>query len=338
MNNHFKKTATRTLQALTCSAACSAVVALIFIATPAQAQTDWPKQPIKLIVPFPAGGSVDTLARTLAPSLQATLGQTIIVDNRGGGSGSIGAGIAAKSPADGYTFLLVFDTHAVNPSLIPNMPFDTLKDLTPVMLIGTSPMVLVAHKDVPVKSFTQMMAYNQVKPGTMQFGTISSGSLAHLTMSQLGNIAKQEFTHIPYKGGGPLVNDVVGGQVPYAMGTVFLLNQHIVSGRVKPLAVTSSKRSPSLPNVPTIAENGFPNFEALAWWGALAPAGTPAPILKKFNDALRTALKQPAIADKLASQGMEVVAKDGAAFDGFLRGEVTRWAKVVKLNNIKAGE
>ncbi len=310
---------------------------LVFAWT-ANAQTDWPKQPIKLIVPFPAGGSVDTLARTLAPALQASLGQTIIVDNRGGGSGSIGAGIAAKSPADGYTFLLVFDTHAVNPSLIPNMPFDTLKDLSPVMLIGTSPMVLVAHKDVPVSSFTQMMAFNQAKPGTMQFGTISSGSLAHLTMSQLGNIAKQEFTHIPYKGGGPLVNDVVGGQVPYAMGTIFLLSQHIASGRVKPLAVTSLKRAPSLPNVPTIAENGFPNFEALAWWGALAPAGIPAPILKKFNAALHAALKQPAIADKLASQGMEVVAKDGAAFDAFLRGEVNRWAKVVKQNNIKAGE
>jgi tripartite-type tricarboxylate transporter receptor subunit TctC len=313
-------------------------LALAFSAQTVHAQTDWPKQPIKLIVPFPAGGSVDTLARTLAPALQASLGQTIIVDNRGGGSGSIGAGIAAKSPADGYTFLFVFDTHAVNPSLIPNLSFDTLKDLTPVMLIGTSPMVLVAHKDVPVSSFTQMMAFNQAKPGTMQFGTISSGSLAHLTMSQLGNIAKQEFTHIPYKGGGPLVNDVVGGQVPYAMGTVFLLNQHITSGRVKPLAVTSIKRSPSLPNVPTIAENGFPNFEALAWWGTLAPAGTPAPIVKKFNEALTAALKQPAIADKLASQGMEVVAKDGKAFDTFLRGEVNRWAKVVKLNNIKAGE
>ncbi len=317
---------------------CIAAVLPLCLAFNAAAQTDWPKQAIKLIVPFPAGGSVDTLARTLAPALQASLGQTIIVDNRGGGSGSIGAGIAAKSPADGYTFLLVFDTHAVNPSLIPNMPFDTLKDLMPVMLIGTSPMVLVAHKDVPVKNFTQMMAFNQAKPGSVQFGTISSGSLAHLTMSQLGNLAKQEFTHIPYKGGGPLVNDVVGGQVPYAMGTIFLLSPHITSGRVKPLAVTSLKRSASLPNVPTIAENGFPNFEALAWWGALAPTGTPAPIVKKFNEALRAALKQPAIADKLTGQGMDVVAKDGAAFDAFLRGEVNRWAKIVKQNNIKAGE
>jgi tripartite-type tricarboxylate transporter receptor subunit TctC len=302
------------------------------------AQTDWPKQPIKLIVPFPAGGSVDTLARTLAPALQASLGQTIIVDNRGGGSGSIGAGIAAKSPADGYTFLLVFDTHAVNPSLIPNMPFDTLKDLTPVMLIGTSPMVLVAHKDVPVKSFTEALSANKSKPGSLQFGTISSGSLAHLAMSQLGNISNQEFTHIPYKGGGPLVNDVVGGQVSYAMGTVFLLNPYIISGRVKPLAVTTLKRSAALKDTPTIAESGFPGFEALAWWGALAPTGTPAPILKKFNDALHAALKQPVIAEKLAGQGMDVVAKDSADFDKFLRTEVNRWAKVVKHNNIRAGE
>jgi tripartite-type tricarboxylate transporter receptor subunit TctC len=315
-----------------------AALLLLGLALSAQAQTDWPKQPIKLIVPFPAGGSVDTLARTLAPALQASLGQTIIVDNRGGGSGSIGASIAAKSPADGYTFLLVFDTHAVNPSLIPNMPFDTLKDLTPVMLIGTSPMVLVAHKDVPVKNFADALAANKAKPGAIQFGTISSGSLAHLAMSQLGNIGNQEFTHIPYKGGGPLINDVVGGQVPYAMGTVFLLNPHILSGRVKPLAVTTLKRSNALKDTPTIAESGFPGFEALAWWGALAPSGTPAPIIKKFSEALNASLKQPAIAEKLAGQGMDVVAKDGAAFDAFLRGEVNRWAKVVKQNNIKAGE
>ena len=314
------------------------VFATLSIGVAAHAQSDWPKQPIKLIVPFPAGGSVDTLARTLAPALQASLGQTIIVDNRGGGSGSIGAGIAAKSPADGYTFLLVFDTHAVNPSLIPAMPFDTLKDLMPVMLIGTSPMVLVAHKDLPVKSFAEAMAANKSKPGSLQFGSISSGSLAHLAMSQLGNIANQEFTHIPYKGGGPLVNDVIGGQVSYAMGTVFLLNPHITSGRVKPLAVTTLKRSAALKDTPTIAESGFPGFEALAWWGALAPTGTPAPIVKKFNDALHAALKQPAIAEKLAGQGMDVVAKDGAEFDKFLRTEVTRWAKVVKQNNIRAGE
>ncbi len=313
-------------------------LATLSIGVVAHAQSDWPKQSIKLIVPFPAGGSVDTLARTLAPALQASLGQTIIVDNRGGGSGSIGAGIAAKSPADGYTFLFVFDTHAVNPSLIPTMPFDTLKDLMPVMLIGTSPMVLVAHKDVPVKSFADALAANKSKPGSLQFGSISSGSLAHLAMSQLGNIANQEFTHIPYKGGGPLVNDVVGGQVSYAMGTVFLLNPHITSGRVKPLAVTTLKRSAALKDTPTIAESGFAGFEALAWWGALAPTGTPAPIVKKFNEALHAALKQPAIAEKLAGQGMDVVAKDSAEFDKFLRTEVTRWAKVVKQNNIRAGE
>jgi tripartite-type tricarboxylate transporter receptor subunit TctC len=299
-----------------------------------QAQTDWPKAPIKLIVPFPAGGSVDTLARTLTPALQQSLGQTVIIDNRGGGSGSIGAGIAAKSPADGYTFLFVFDTHAVNPSLIPNMPFDTLKDLAPVMLVGTSPMVLVAHKDVNANTFTQAMAFNKVNPGSLQFGTISSGSLAHLTMAQLGGIAKQTFTHIPYKGGGPLINDVLGGQVPYAMGTVFLLNPHIQSKRIKPLAVTGLKRSASLPDTPTIAESGYPDFQALAWWGVLAPTGTPDAI----NAELGKALKQPAIAEKLAAQGMDVVAGDGKVFDKFLRGEVTRWAKVVKDNGIKAGE
>jgi tripartite-type tricarboxylate transporter receptor subunit TctC len=322
------------------SGALAAAACVVALALPlaAQAQSDWPKAPIKLIVPFPAGGSVDTLARTLAPALQQSLGQTVIVDNRGGGSGSIGAGIAAKSPADGYTFLFVFDTHAVNASLIPNMPFDTLKDLAPVMLVGTSPMVLVAHKDVNASTFTQAMAFNKVKPGSLQFGTISSGSLAHLTMAQLGGIAKQEFTHIPYKGGGPLINDVLGGQVPYAMGTVFLLNPHIQSKRIKPLVVTGLKRSASLPDTPTIAESGYPNFQALAWWGVLSPTGTPDAINKKMYAELGKALKQPAIAEKLAAQGMDVVAGDGKAFNTFLRGEVARWAKVIKDNGIKAGE
>jgi tripartite-type tricarboxylate transporter receptor subunit TctC len=311
---------------------------LALFASLSLAQADWPKQPIKIVVPFPAGGSVDTLARTLAPALQASLGQSIIVDNRGGGSGSIGAGIAAKSAADGYTFLFVFDTHAVNPSLIPNLPFDTLKDLTPVMLVGTSPMVLVAHKDVPVNSFAEALAANKTKVGSLAYGTISSGSLAHLAMSQLGNIGNQTFTHVPYKGGGPLVNDVMGGQVPYAMGTVFLLNPQIQAKRVKPLAVTTLKRSASLKEVPTIAESGFHGFEALAWWGVLAPSNTPATITKRFYDELNKALKQPAIAEKLAAQGMDVVAGDAVSFDKFLRGEVSRWAKVVKDNGIKAGE
>jgi tripartite-type tricarboxylate transporter receptor subunit TctC len=198
--------------------------------------------------------------------------------------------------------------------------------------------VLVAHKDVPANTFTQAMAFNKVKPGSLQYGSISSGSLAHLAMSQFGTIAKQEFTHIPYKGGGPLVNDVIGGQVPYAMGTVFLLNQHIQSKRVKALAVTSLKRSTTLPDVPTISENGYPGFEALAWWGVLAPSGTPAAITQRMAQELRNALKQPAIAEKLAAQGMDVVAGDSKVFDKFLRGEVARWAKVVKENGIRAGE
>lgn len=332
----------RFLNLFSCAAQLGCAISFAMLSGSAHGQSnsksDWPKQAIKLVVPFPAGGSVDTLARTLAPALQQSLGQTVIIDNRGGGSGSIGAGIAAKSPADGYTFLFVFDTHAVNPSLIPNMPFDTLKDLAPVMLVGTSPMVLVAHKDVPASTFTQAMAFNKVKPGSLQFGSISSGSLAHLAMSQLGNIAKQEFTHIPYKGGGPLVNDILGGQVPYAMGTVFLLNPHIQSKRVKALAVTSLKRSAALPDTPTVSENGYPNFEALAWWGVLAPTGTPAPIIQRMALELRNALKQPAVAEKLAAQGMDVVAGDAKVFDKFLRGEVTRWAKVVKENGIRAGE
>lgn len=299
---------------------------------------DWPNKPVRFIVPFPPGGSVDQVARILANALTPALGQQVIVDNRGGAAGSIGTSIAAKSPPDGYTFVVVFDTHAVNPSLIPNMGFDTTKDLAPVMLIATAPMALVTQTAMPYRSLADVIAAAKAKPGSIGYGSIGSGSLGHLAMTLLQSQGGFQLTHVPYKGGGPLMQDAIAGHVPLAIGTTFLVNPHIDSKLVRPLAVTSAKRTPQLPNVPTIAEQGFPGFEVAAWWGVLAPAHTPKPILDRMQAELVKVLGQAAVRDKLTQQGMEIVAGGPEVLSKFVAGEMERWGRVVKDNGIKAGE
>jgi len=304
--------------------------------TVASAQGAWPMKPVKIIAVFPPGGSVDQLARVFAAQLTQQLGQQFIVDNRGGASGSIGTQVVATSPPDGYTFGIVFDTHAVNPSLIPSIPFDTLKDLAPVMLVATSPMAIVAHVSQPYKDFRELLAAAKREP--VPFGSIGTGSLGHLAMLQVANLQHVEFTHIPYRGGGPLMTDAVGGQVPVAIGTVFLVNPHVKGGKLKALAVTSEKPSPQMPGVGTVAQQGVPGFSALSWWGVIAPAGTPPAIVKRMHDELAKALANPSVAEKLTAQGMDIVGGGPGELDKFLRGEMARWSQVVKANKIQAGD
>ena len=315
-----------------------ATVLLAFGALAAHAQAPWPSKPVKLISVFPPGGSVDQVARVFAAQLTTQTGHQFIVDNRGGASGSIGTQVVATSPPDGYTFGVVFDTHAVNPSLIPNIPFDTLKDLAPVMLVGTSPMAIVTHASQPYKDFRDVLAAARTTPGSVAYGSIGTGSLGHLAMAQIGNLQKLDFTHVPYRGGGPLMTDAIGGQVPLAIGTVFLVNPHVKGGKVRALAVTSAKPSPQMPGVATVSDQGVPGFAALAWWGVIAPAHTPPAIVKRMHEELSRALKDPAVAQKLTEQGMEIVGGGPADLDRFLRGEIGRWAQVVKDNKIKAGD
>lgn len=305
--------------------------------TGANAQT-WPGQPIRIIVPFPPGGITDQVARLLQPHLQQSLGVSVVVDNRGGASGAIGAGIAAKSPPDGYTFLLVFDTHGVNPSLIPKMSFDTLKDLSPIMLIGKSPMVITAHPSFPYKSLAEVLRLAKAKPGEVTFGTIGSGSLAHLAMALIGGHSRAAMTHIPYKGGGPLIIGAIGGHVPLSIASLALFSPHIQSGKLRPIAVTSPKRHPKLPGVATVAEQAAPGFEAEAWWGLLAPVNTPPPILTRMHAEVSKALRAPALQQQFDQQSLAVVASPPDEFGKFLANEVDRWARVVRDNQIKAGE
>ena len=308
---------------------------LLVIAANAQ---PWPSKPVKVISVFPPGGSVDTVSRILSFQLTKQLGQQFIVDNKGGASGSIGTAALAKSPPDGYTFAVVFDTHGVNPSLIPNLPFDTLKDLAPVMMIGTSPMVIARHPGVAFKDFKEVIAAGKVKADAVSYGTIGSGSLGHLAMAQIANLAGTAFNHIPYKGGGPLVQDAIAGHVPLMIGTIFLAKPQIDAKMLVPLAVTSPKRSAKLPDVPTVAEQGVPGFESVAWWGVVAPAGTPPAIIARFNEELVKALKTPEVAEKLSAQGMDIVGSKPEVLQSLVQTEMARWSKVVKDNKIKAGE
>lgn len=305
-----------------------------FIPTLVLAQA-WPtKQPIKLVAVFPPGGSVDQVARIIAPVLSQQLGQSVIVENKGGASGVIGTSAVLATPADGYTFAVVFDTHGVNQSLMPNMPYDSKKDLVPLILVGTSAMVLTSNVGNEYKTFADVVAAAKAKKN-VSFGTIGNGSLGHLAMALLGKNANLEFNHIPYKGGGPLMTDAVAGHVPLAMATVFLSKPHVDNKRIRPLAVTSLKRVPEFPEIPTIAEAGFPGFEAPAWWALLASAKTPPEIVKRMNEELNKVLQNPEISQRLTAQGIEISGGSVDKAKTFIDKQIDTWAKVVRENNIK---
>lgn len=298
----------------------------------------WPNRPIRLVSPFPPGGTTDQLARLVQPALSQSLGVPVVVENRSGGNGSIGTGIVAKAPPDGNTFVVVFDTHATNPSLIPSMGFDTRTDLAPVMLIATGAMVITAHKSQPQKNFADLIKTARTTSAGLPYGTIGSGSLAQLAMTSLGAQVGFPMTHVPYKGGGPLAADALAGHVPVAMATTALLSPHIRSGALVPLAVTSAQRDPVLPDVPTLAEQGVKGFDALAWWGVFAPAGTPADVISRVNRELSTALSEPSVRTRLTGLGMNLQLSQPAELGTFLDSQITRWAKVIREFNIRAGD
>jgi tripartite-type tricarboxylate transporter receptor subunit TctC len=296
---------------------------------------EWPsKKAIRIIAVFPPGGSVDAVARVLAPALQEQLKQSVIVENIGGASGVIGTDAMVRAEPDGYTFAVVFDTHGVNQSLKEKMPYDTKKDIANVTLIGTSPMVLVASKSAGISSFKQLV--DETRAGkNVSYGTIGAGSLGHLAMATLAKKSNFEWTHIPYRGGGPMMADALAGHVPLAIGSIFLIKPHIDSSRVVPLAVTSTQRSKDLPNIPTIAESGFPGFDAPAWWGVIAPVKTPPEMVRKMHQAMAVVLKRADIAKKLDDQGIDILAGNPETFNTFLDKQMNIWGKFVIDNKIR---
>src|SRR2546427_10053627 len=314
------------------------VGALALGALAAVSQTvDWPTKPVKFIVPFPPGGSVDPLARMLGVRLADSLGQQFIVENKTGASGAIGTAFVAKSAPDGYTSVVVFDTHAVNPALIPDLPFDTLKDLAPVMLVGTAPMAIVTSPEKPYKNFGDVIAAAKARPEALSIGSVGNGSLGHLAMIVGQQQGGFKGTHWPYKGGGPMMADVMGKQIELGIPSTAPTPPRVSGGKLRALAVTGEKRSGVMPNVPTLAEQGFTGFSAYAWWGILAPAGTPKPVIDKFHAELAKVLGQPDLRKQLTETlGMDLQVSSPEALQKFVAGEIDRWGKVVRSNNVKA--
>jgi tripartite-type tricarboxylate transporter receptor subunit TctC len=310
------------------------VAASMFAATATGAfAADYPNKPIRLVVPFSAAGTTDFLARAIAQKLGTNMGTTVIVDNRPGAGGNIGSDIVAKADPDGYTLLLgTVGTHAINASLYKKMPYDTVKDFAPITLVASVPNIVVVHPSVPAKSIKELLALAKAKPGNLTFASSGNGSSIHLSGELFKSMAGVDMLHVPYKGSGPAVADLVGGQVNLMFDNMPSSLPHVKSGRLRAIAVTGAKRSPAVPDLPTIAESGVPGYDSVAWFGVLAPAGTPPAIVKKLNAEIIKVLKSPDVAQRLSSQGAEPAYNTPEQFSAYIKTEMGKWAKVVKAS------
>jgi tripartite-type tricarboxylate transporter receptor subunit TctC len=315
-------------------AALAAVLALT-VSSAAVADT-WPSKPIHLIVPFPAGGGTDIIARELAHQITQTTHWTFVVDNKAGSGGNIGVDAAAKSPADGYTLVIGQTSNlAINPTLYSHLPYDPVKDLSPVSLIGSSPLTLVAATTSPYKAIDDVVKAAKAKPGTINFATSGNGTVAHLATEMFQKEAGIKLTHIPYKGASQGVMDVIGGSVQLYMSSIPTLIGHIRTGKLRALAVTSAKRVNDLPGVPTIAESGYKGFDAVTWFGLLGPAKLPADVVAKLNAEVVKALQSPELQKKMRDQGVDLSPSTPEQFGALIRTDITKWGQVVKDSGAK---
>ena len=317
-----------------CAALAGALSVLAIVSPPALAQA-YPSKPLRLIVPFPPGGVTDIVGRILAQSLSESLGQRVIVDNRGGAAGAIGAQAAAKSAPDGYTLLMATATHAINATLIPNPNFDLVKDLAPVSLAASVPLLLAVNPSLPAKDVKELVAFAASKPGQVNFASGSTGSASHLAGEMLKTAAKVDMVHIPYKGGSLGIQDLVAGQVQLMFENMPSILPFVQSGRLRGLAVTSTKRSSAAPDLPTMIESGYPGFEAGSWYGLFVPAGTPPEIVSRLNADLVKSLRSPETRKLLLQQGAEPIGNSEAVFAAFIQDEITKWGRVIRAANVK---
>ncbi len=312
-------------------AAC--LLALFPICAGAQS---YPSKPVRVIVPFPAGGGIDAVARLLAPKLSESLGQSVVIDNRSGASGTIGTEIVAKSPPDGYTLLATFASHAQNASLYPNLGYDTVKAFAPITLIATVPNILVVNPALPVKTVADLIALAKKRPGEILYASIGNGTPAHLSAELFNRMAGIKMTHVPYKGAAPSIVALISGETQLTFTTVLVAMPHVKSGRLRALGVCSLKRAPVLPDLPTIDEAGVKGYESTAWYGLLAPARTPAPIVDQWNREAVKALQLADVRDNLKNQGAEPVGDSPREFSAIIVQEIDKWRKVVDAAGIKA--
>jgi tripartite-type tricarboxylate transporter receptor subunit TctC len=316
----------RTLLAL---AACAATFGV-------QAAPAWPEKPVRIVVPFAAGGTSDILARLLADKLQVELKQTVLVENKAGAGGVIGADSVAKSAPDGYTFLLgTIASHAINPVLQPKMPYDAAKDFAPVILLGSISNVLLVGTEQPYKNVKELIAAAKAKPGDITFASAGQGSSQHMSGETFKLLTGAELTHVPYKGSAPAIQDVIGNQIPMSFETVTVALPFVQSGKVRALAVTSAKRSIAMPDVPTLQEAGVPGFDVASWQAFYAPAGTPPAIVKRMNAEVAKIIAMPEVKARMEGLGLQFNPNTPEQFATFGRGELVKWAKIVKDGNVK---
>ena len=308
---------------------------LVALATSASAQSDYPNRPVRLIIPFPPGGSNDVVGRMIGTQLSQQLGTQVIIDNRAGAGGVIGTEIAAKAPADGYTILVISLAHAVNPWLY-KLPYEPIKAFAPIGVMGSGPNVVVVHPDLPVHSIKELVALAKQKPGDLQYASAGVGSFQHLGAELFKLEAGVDILHVPFKGGGPAMIDVVGGHTKVMFSSLVQTTPHIKTGKLRALGVGSKERSKVLPDVPSVAEAGVPTYEAVNWWGIVAPAGTPQPIIDKLHAALTASQDTADVEKQFASEGATVVKKSPTEFGAFMVSEMNKWEQVVKKGGIKA--
>ena len=318
----------------------AAAASLAAGALPAFAQGAWPTgKAITYLVPFPAGGTTDTMGRLISQKLGAVLGTSVVIDNRGGAGGSVGSEIASRAAPDGYTMLGgTISSHAINVSLYPKIGYDPIKSFAPVTLIGTNPVVLVVNAASPYKTLKDVLEASKAKAGGLSSASAGTGTSQHLSLELLAFKSGVKFTHVPYKGSGPAIQDVIGGQVDMMFDTTVVAAPHIQSGKLRAIAVTSAKRLASMPDVPTVAESGVKglgDFEVVSWQAIFVPAGTPAPIVERLHKEIRTILAQPDMQEKMKGFGMEPADLTTAQIAAFQKAEVDKWAQVIKAANIK---
>jgi tripartite-type tricarboxylate transporter receptor subunit TctC len=325
------------LKGLLLSAVIGAVSAVIGVPAVANAQQKYPEKPIRFVVPYPAGGPLDTVARLLGQRVSEAVKQPVVVDNKPGAGGNIGAADVARAAPDGYTILMgAVATHAINPTLYASIPYDPVRDFLPVTQVASTPNVLVVNPSVPAANVREFIAYAKANPGKLNFGSGSTGSAGHLAGELFKSMAGVEMTHVPYKGAAPAMNDLVGGQIQLMFDNLASSLGQVRAGRIKALAVTTAKRTALAPELPTVAESGRPGFDISTWFGIFVPAGTPRDVVERLHAEFTRALAEPQVREKMVALGAEPVGNKPEEFAAYIRAEADKYARVIKASGAKA--